>query len=374
MKQTSAPFTAQVSATGRRSSSSSRHSARSPQRDRGGDHLADERPTTGRTGRYAIRPSATTVSRSRRAASRSPARARNPAATACACAGAPTHQRTASAAICAQLVGVGRGPARPRAAGTSARCRCRCRRRPRRAPPPRRSAGRRVSMSPSSSASAACAGPQQVVVPGLAQALGDVGDTRSKRGAERGGAVLQLGVGGEQQPLRRAVPGPSARVARSAISRGDRDPRGGGAGRPQVSCWASRQLASVAGSSSVAGDGDRLLGQRPGARAVGGHRVLQLTGQGRGHLGLGRAARVRAVPSRAASSTATRLVAGHREPGAEAVQAQRHRAEQLGVAGGAASGPGGVEQSPRAARGVARACSRRSASVTSRPTRSAPSG
>ena len=42
---------------------------------------------------------ARTVSSSRRAASRSPARALNPAAMAWACAGTPIHQRTASSAI-----------------------------------------------------------------------------------------------------------------------------------------------------------------------------------------------------------------------------------------------------------------------------------
>ena len=187
-------------------------------------------------------------------------------------------------------------------------------------------------------------GAQQVVVPGLAQPLGEVG-VLGEGGAEGRRAVLQLRGGRQQQGL--GVPfrvvGPLGEVGDLG---GDRGPGVAVPGVHSVSCWASRQLASVAGSSR-GGRSHRPLGQRPGPRAVGGHGVLQLAGQRRGHLRLGGGAACRAAPARAVSSTATRSVRGMAKRAPTAVQAQRDRAEQVGLAGGGGAGPGGVEQRPR---------------------------
>ena len=84
---------------------------------------------------------------------------------------------------------------------------------------------------------------------GLAQPLGDVG-VLGEGGAERRRGVLQLRGGGQQQglgvPLRVAGP-----LARSAISAAISARAVAVPGVHSVSCWASRQLARVAGSSRV---------------------------------------------------------------------------------------------------------------------------
>jgi hypothetical protein len=87
-----------------------------------------------------------------------------------------------------------------------------------------------------------------------------------------------------------------------------------------------------------AGDAYRLVGQRPGLWPVDRYGVLQLAGERRSHLGLsGCAAAVQSLPGVVEHTNKVR--AGHREAGADAVQAKCHRAEELGMAARCGLGP-----------------------------------
>ena len=173
---------------------------------------------------------ARTVSSSRRAASRSPARAWNPAATAWACAGAPIHQRTASAAMSRSSAGSVAGaddlePLRHAyVAGVAVADGL--------------AEGGGLGAEPLAGVDVAVEqrerglpGAEQVVVAGLAQPLGEV-RVLGEGGAEGRGAVLQLRGRRQQQGL--GVPfrvvGAFGQVGDLG---GDRGPRGGGAGGPQ---------------------------------------------------------------------------------------------------------------------------------------------
>ena len=212
-------------------------------------------------------------------------------------------------------------------------------------------------------------GAQQVVVARLAQPLGQ---------------VLVLGqVGPERRPIRSPAgrsptaagawawrSGSPARFAEVGDLGGDRGPLASRC-RASTACRAGR-AGSWPASPGRRGRGRSPRPARPAAGPAAG-RPARSAATG------GPAPRSPAPrrPSRGRRSAVAGRVqhgdqvgAGHGEPGAEPVQAQRDRAEQVGVAGGRRPGPGGVEQG-RAPPAASPARSRRSASSVSRSTRSA---
>ena len=343
MKQTSAPLTAQVSATGSRSSSSRWHSGRSSQRDRGGGQLADEdRPQVGPVGapvlqrQDGVQLPAGGVEVA--GAGEEPGRDRVGVRRG---ADPPAHRLGGHVAQLGRVV-AGADDLQPlghaHVAGVAVADRL--------------AEGGRLGAEPFAGVDVAVEqgerglpGAQQVVVAGLAQPLGDVG-VLGEGGPEGRRAVLQLRGGRQQQglgvPFR--VAGPLGQVGDLG---GDRGPGGRRCpGVHSVSCWASRQLARVAGSSRRAGDRHRLFGQRPGPRPVGRARSAAAGGPARRSPAPRRASRCRPARAGAVSSTATRSVRGMAKRAPTPVQAQRDRAEQVGLAGGGGPGPGGVEQRP----------------------------
>ena len=323
------------------------------------------RPTTGTTGRCASR-SASTVSSSRRAPSRSPARAWNPAATAWAWAGAPIHQRTASAASVAQFGRVVAGPddlealRHAHVAGVAVADRL--------------AEGGGLGAEPLAGLDVAVEqgerglpGAQQVVVAGLAQPFGEVPRTRRGwrgRPAIRSPAARwpSAAAPGRAVPGRRPA-GPGRRSRRrsrpvrwrcpaSTACRGGRagswpgwpGRRGCGRSRPPARPAAGPVAGRPARSAAAGGPARRSPAPRPAYRMPARAWWAVSSTAIRSVRGMAKRAPTRSRPSATAPSRSGRPVA---------------------------DGPGpGVSSSARA-RAASPARSRRSASAVSSPTRSA---
>jgi hypothetical protein len=116
------------------------------------------------------------------------------------------------------------------------------------------------------------AGPQQVVVAGLVQPLGEV-DVLGQRGAEGGRSALQLSGRGQEQGL--GVPFGIVRpLGQLGDLGGDRGPFGRGAGGPQGVVQGEQAAGQCRGVREGTGDGHRLFRQWPCGGPVGGHGVL----------------------------------------------------------------------------------------------------
>ena len=307
-------------------------------------------PTTGRSGRPATRPGRPRCRgrggrRSR--SSGSPVSARNPAATACACDGTPTHHRTASRGGGAQPVGVAAGPDQaqqlrhPDVARVGLAD-----------PLPQRARLRRSGARPRRAARRAGRARRGGSWPGSRGGAGRKPSAARRKSvsAERKAAdpcsSRALAVSSSPSACRSASP---VRAASSLISRAIAIRSPARPGVQRTSWRASRHAARVAGSSSVR------------ARAS----ACSESGRARGRCAGTEWCSSRArLAARWASSAVPRAVqrgerglqlldhgvAGHREPGAEPLHAQRDPAEPLGVPAGGRAAAGVVEQRPRPAR------------------------
>jgi hypothetical protein len=115
---------------------------------------------------------------------------------------------------------------------------------------------------------AAAAGQGQVVVAGLTEPLHGIEEV-GQRGPERRRALFEQGIGGEQQPF--GVPlGVSGALRQLRDLSGEVDPFSGAAGTPQHVVAGQQARSQGLRVVERAGQRDRLLGQRPGPRPLGG--------------------------------------------------------------------------------------------------------
>ena len=257
-----------------------------------------------------------------------------------------------------------RGP--PRAAGTCARCRRRCRRPPRPAARPRSTAGLRHRCR--RGAGRVRRDASRAGIRGAAgAAVRSRTRTRSWSPWKAGEPSSSSAVEVSSRPCACRSWSP-ARSASNAISRAMPTRSAAVPGVQMLSCWASRQLASVIGSSMARASS---TARSASGRARGRSRATECAScRARAAVTCASiSVPVPAAASRARSSTATRSPRRHGEPGTDPVQPKRDCAHPLRIAACGGPLPGCVEQG--VCRPAAPARSRASASAVNRSTRSA---